>query len=81
MRVFSKAIVLTTKCHFHVKRTYASIRGLVVRTMTSGKTRISAIVLYCIREAEAESKSGRTIANTLNVPCLQGSNFNDLKIE
>ena len=43
MRVFPKAIVLTTKSHFHVKRTYASIRGLVVRTITSGKTRISAI--------------------------------------
>ena len=45
MRVFPKAIVLTTKSRFHVKRTYASIRGLVVRTITSGKTRISAIVL------------------------------------
>ena len=44
MRVFSKAIVLIIKSHFHVKRTYASIRGLVVRTITSGKTRISAIV-------------------------------------
>ena len=43
MRVFPKAIVLTTKSHFHVKRTYASIRGLVVRTITSGKTRIRAI--------------------------------------
>ena len=43
MRVFPKAIVLTTKSHFHVKRTYASIRGLVVRTITSGKTCISAI--------------------------------------
>ena len=43
MRVFPKAIVLTTKSHFHVKRTHASIRGLVVRTITSGKTRISAI--------------------------------------
>ena len=43
MRVFHKAIVLTTKSHFHVKKTYASIRGLVVRTITSGKTRISAI--------------------------------------
>ena len=43
MRVFPKAIVLT-KSHFHVKRTYASIRGLVVRTITSGKARISAIV-------------------------------------
>ena len=43
MRVFPKAIVLTTKSPFHVKRTYASIRGLVVRTITSGKTRISAI--------------------------------------
>ena len=43
MRVFPKAIVLTTKSHFHVKRTYASIGGLVVRTITSGKTRTSAI--------------------------------------
>ena len=43
MRVFPKAIVLTTKSHFHVKRTYAAIRGLVVRTITSGKTCISAI--------------------------------------
>ena len=44
MRVFPKAIiVLTTKSHFHVKRTYASIPGLVVRTITSGKIRISAI--------------------------------------
>ena len=46
MRVFPKAIVLTTKSHFHVKRTYASIRGLVVRTITSGKTRISAITVF-----------------------------------
>ena len=38
MWVFPKAIVLTTKSHFHVKRTYASIQGLVVRTITSGKT-------------------------------------------
>ena len=45
MRVFPKAILLTTKSHFHVKRTYASIRGLVVRTITSGKTRISAIFI------------------------------------
>ena len=44
MRVFLKAIVLTTKSHFHVKRTYASIRGLVVRTIPSRKTRTSAIV-------------------------------------
>ena len=43
MRVFPEVIVLTTKSHFHVKRMYASIRGLVVRTITSGKTRISAI--------------------------------------
>ena len=43
MGVFPKAIALTTKSHFHVKRTYASIRGLVVRTIMSGKTRISAI--------------------------------------
>ena len=43
MRVFPKAIALTTKSRFHVKRTYASIRGLVVRTITSGKTRISVI--------------------------------------
>ena len=43
MRVSPKAIVLTTKSHFHVKGTYASIRGLVVRTITSGKTRKSAI--------------------------------------
>ena len=50
MRVFPKAIVLTTKSHFHVKRTYASIRGLVVRTITSGKTRISAIATgLCIK--------------------------------
>ena len=48
MRVFPKAIVLTTKSHFHVKRTYASIRGLVVRTMTSRKTRISAIIISSI---------------------------------
>ena len=48
MRVFPKAIVLTTKSHFHVKRTYASIRGLVVRTMTSRKTLISAIIISSI---------------------------------
>ena len=42
MRVFPKAIVLTTKSHFDVKKTYASIRGLVVRTIALGKTRISA---------------------------------------
>ena len=41
-----KAIVLTTLSHFHVKRTYASIRGLVVRTITLDKTRISAIGDY-----------------------------------
>ena len=43
MRVFPKAIVLTTKSRFDVKRTYGSIRGLVVRTIALGKTRISAI--------------------------------------
>ena len=48
MRVFPKAIVLTTKSHFHVKRTYPSIRGLVVRTITSGKTRISAIAAHVL---------------------------------
>ena len=48
MRVFPKAIVLTTKSHFHVKRTYASIRGLVVRTITSGKTRISTIRMHVL---------------------------------
>ena len=46
MRVFPKAIVLTTKSDFHVKRTYASIRGLMVRTITSEKTRINAINLF-----------------------------------
>ena len=44
MRVFPKAIVLTTKSRLDVKRTYASIRGLVVRTIALGKTRISAIL-------------------------------------
>ena len=43
MRVFPEVIVLTTKPHFHVQRMYASIRGLVVRTIALGKTRISAI--------------------------------------
>ena len=43
MRVFPKAIVLTTKSHFDVKKTYASIRGLVVRTIALGKTRKSVI--------------------------------------
>ena len=43
MRVFPKVIVLTTKSHFDVKKRYASIRGLVVRTIALGKTRISAI--------------------------------------
>ena len=43
MRVFPEVIVLTTKSHFHVQRTHASIRGLVVRTIALGKTRISAI--------------------------------------
>ena len=52
MWVFPKAIVLTTKSHFHVKRTYASIRGLVVRTITSGKTHISAIGLPQHKENE-----------------------------
>ena len=47
MRVFPNAIVLTTKSHFHVKRTYTSIRGLVVRTITLGKTRISVIEHAC----------------------------------
>ena len=45
MRVFPKAIVFTTKSHFDVKRTCASIRGLVVRTIGLGKTRISAITM------------------------------------
>ena len=44
MRVFPKAIVLITKSHFDVKTTYASIRGLVVKTIALGKTRISAIL-------------------------------------
>ena len=59
MRVFPKAIVLTTKSHFHVKRTYASIRGLVVRTITSGKTRISAIKVVLPRTLTVNNKRSR----------------------
>ena len=47
MRVFPKAIVLTTTSHFVVKKAYASIRGLVVRTIALGKTRISADFFLC----------------------------------
>ena len=57
MRVFPTAIVLTTKCHFHVKRTYASIRGLVVRTITPGKTRISAILHFSADMENAKDKT------------------------
>ena len=46
--VFPTAIVLTTESRFHVKRTYVSIRGLVVRTIALGKTRISAITFYSV---------------------------------
>ena len=47
MRVPRKAIVLTTKSRFDVKKTYASIRGLVVRKIALGKTRINAIINHC----------------------------------
>ena len=43
MRVFPKAIVLTIKSNFDVKRTYASRRGLVVRIIALGKTRIFCV--------------------------------------
>ena len=43
MQVFPKAIVLTTKSHFDVKKMHASVRGLVVKTIALGITRISAI--------------------------------------
>ena len=46
MRVFPKAIVPTTKSHFDVKKTYVSIRGLVVRIIALGKNRISAIEVF-----------------------------------
>ena len=67
MRVFPKAIVLTTKSHFHVKRTYASIRGLVVRTITSGKARISAI-------------HGLALGKYQITPALSGSQSKSLKL-
>ena len=56
MRVFPKAIVLTTKSHINVKKTYTSIRGLVVRTIALGKTRISAIVLANLDHAYCHTK-------------------------
>ena len=43
MQVYPKAIVLTTKPHSNVRECIASLRGLVVRTITLGKTRIRAI--------------------------------------
>ena len=50
MRVYPKAIVLTTKPHSNVRECIASLRGLVVRTITLGKTRIRAIKrLYCLK--------------------------------
>ena len=62
MRASPKAIVLTTKSHFHVKRMYASIRGLVVRTITSGKTCISAIKKYGhVTIGEQERRQGGSI--------------------
>ena len=42
MWIFPKAIVLTTKPRFGVKRTNCVTQGLVVRTIGLGKTRISA---------------------------------------
>ena len=42
MWVFPKAIVLTTKSHFNVKRIHVSIGGLVVRTIA----RISVVNKY-----------------------------------
>ena len=44
MRVYPKAIVFTTKPHSDVRECIASLRGLVVRTITLGKTRIRAII-------------------------------------
>ena len=44
MRVYPKAIVFTTKPHSDVRECIASLRGLVVRTITLGKTHIRAIL-------------------------------------
>ena len=43
MRVFPKAIVLTTKPRIDAYVLFTSKRDLVVRTIAVGKTRISAI--------------------------------------
>ena len=43
MRVFPKAIVLTTKPHIDAYVFFTSKRDLVVRTIALGKTHISAI--------------------------------------
>ena len=49
MRVYPKAIVFTTKPHSDVRECIESLRGLVVRTITLGKTRIRAIVFDFIK--------------------------------
>ena len=56
MQVFPKAFVLNTKSHFDVKRTYALIRGLVVKTVVLGKTSISAIKTITLRMLHLSSK-------------------------
>ena len=55
MRVSPKAIVLTTKSRFDVKKTYASIRRLVVRTIALGKTRISAIQSVFLKQVYVQT--------------------------
>ena len=43
VRIALMRVALTKKSHFDVKKTYASIRHLVVKTIALGKTRTSAI--------------------------------------
>ena len=52
MRVYPKATVLTTKPHSNVRECIASLRGLVVRTVTLGKTRIRANDFYAPKTKE-----------------------------
>ena len=56
MRVYPKSIVLNAKPRSDVRECIASLRGLVVRTITLKKPHIRAIVLYFIQILSGNTK-------------------------
>ena len=76
MHVFPKTTFLTTKPRFEVKRKYMSKQGLVMRTITLGKTFVSAIcdikVVYSSSHIEStvslDSQLHRDYYTVLHLP-------------